>query len=42
MLFHQLKTLLWRNAILKKRGWISTILEILIPTLIILILGNEI
>ncbi|OUM69514.1 hypothetical protein PIROE2DRAFT_2610 [Piromyces sp. E2] len=39
MLFNQLKTLLWRNAILKRRGLVSTLLEIIIPTLIILLLG---
>jgi len=40
MLFKQLRILLWRNAILKKRSFVSTLLEILIPSIIILILGN--
>jgi len=41
MLFQQLKILLWRNAILKKRAIVSTVLEIIIPTLIILILAKN-
>jgi len=39
MKFQQLKTLLWRNLILKKRRPFSTLLEIAIPTLIILIIS---
>jgi len=38
MRFKQLKTLLWRNLILKKRGIVSTLLEILIPTFIIVLI----
>ncbi|KAL6594717.1 hypothetical protein U3516DRAFT_608426 [Neocallimastix sp. 'constans'] len=41
MLFQQLKTLLWRNTVLKRRAIISTLLEIIIPTLIILIIGYK-
>ncbi|ORX79812.1 hypothetical protein BCR32DRAFT_281068 [Anaeromyces robustus] len=37
MYFQQLKALLWRNAILKRRGWIITLLEILIPVIITII-----
>jgi len=39
MLFNQLKTLLWRNAVLKRRALFSTLLEIIIPTIIIIIMG---
>jgi len=38
--FQQLKTLLWRNLILKKRRPFSTVLEILIPTVIIIMIGK--
>jgi len=38
--FQQLKTLLWRNLVLKKRRPFSTILEIILPTLIIILIGN--
>jgi len=41
MSFKQLKTLLWRNIILKKRGRFFTILEIIIPIIIIGIIGND-
>jgi len=40
MKFQQLKTLLWRNLVLKKRRPFSTSLEIIIPTLIIVIIGK--
>ena len=40
MPFQQLKTLLWRNLILKRRRPFSTLMEIIIPTIIILIIGN--
>jgi len=40
MLLQQLKVLLWRNAVLKKRGIISTLIEIAIPGLIIFIIGK--
>ena len=40
MLSKQFRTLLWRNVILKKRGILSTFLEIIIPTLIIIFIGN--
>ncbi len=39
MLFHQLKVLIWRNLILKKRGYFTTLLEIIIPGLLMLIIG---
>ena len=39
MHFQQLKTLLWRNLVLKRRGIVSTLLEIIIPSIIILIIG---
>jgi len=42
MLFHQLKTLIWRNLVLKKRRPFSTLLEIIIPTIIVIIIGNKI
>ncbi|OUM69519.1 hypothetical protein PIROE2DRAFT_2617, partial [Piromyces sp. E2] len=41
MIFNQLKTLLWRNVILKRRGLVSTLLEVIIPTLIILIIAQN-
>ncbi|ORX51160.1 hypothetical protein BCR32DRAFT_150114, partial [Anaeromyces robustus] len=40
MLFNQLKTLLWRNTVLKKRHITATLLEIIIPTIIILIIAK--
>ncbi|ORX51392.1 hypothetical protein BCR36DRAFT_325611 [Piromyces finnis] len=40
MLFSQLKTLLWRNIILKKRGIVLTLLEIIVPFIIILIIAQ--
>jgi len=40
MFFHQLRTLLWRNTVLKRRSVFSTILEIIIPTIIIYIIGK--
>jgi len=40
MSFKQLKTLLWRNIILKKRGRFFTILEIIIPIIIIGIIAK--
>eukprot|EP00833_Pecoramyces_ruminatium_P011597 jgi/Orpsp1_1/1185629/evm.model.c7180000094675.1 len=39
MYFQQLKILLWRNFILKKRSLLSTILEITVPSISIIILG---
>jgi len=42
MYFQQLKILIWRNITLKKRGIFATILEIIIPTLIIITIGNKI
>jgi len=42
MLLHQLKTLIWRNLVLKKRRPFSTLLEIIIPTIIVIIIGNKI
>jgi len=38
--FQQLKTLLWRNLVLKKRRPFSTILEIIVPTVIIALIGR--
>jgi len=35
----QLKTLKWRNKLLKRRSLVSSLLEILIPSLIIIIIG---
>ncbi|ORX67728.1 hypothetical protein BCR32DRAFT_297520 [Anaeromyces robustus] len=40
MKFNQLKTLLWRNTILKRRHIFSTLLEVVIPTIIILIIAK--
>ncbi|ORY20430.1 hypothetical protein LY90DRAFT_516770 [Neocallimastix californiae] len=37
MVYQQLKTLIWRNAILKKRGIFSTIIELFFPAIIILL-----
>jgi len=42
MPYHQLKTLLWRNALLKRRGILTTLLEIALPTILIFIIGNYI
>jgi len=39
MSFNQLKILIWRNLILKKRGFFITLLELIIPGLLMLILG---
>jgi len=39
MLFYQLKILIWRNFVLKRRKPISTLLEIIIPILISLVIG---
>ncbi|KAL6601983.1 hypothetical protein LY90DRAFT_509702 [Neocallimastix californiae] len=41
MFFHQLRTLLWRNTVLKRRSVFSTILEIIIPTIIIYIIAKN-
>jgi ATP-binding cassette, subfamily A (ABC1), member 3 len=38
--FRQLKVLAWKNALLKVRCWGSLLLEIIIPTIIILALGG--
>ncbi|OUM69510.1 hypothetical protein PIROE2DRAFT_19657 [Piromyces sp. E2] len=38
MTYNQIKTLLWRNALLKRRGIFSTILEIALPTFFILLI----
>lgn len=38
--FRQLKVLAWKNALLKVRCWGSLLLEVLIPTIIILALGG--
>jgi len=40
MVYQQLKTLIWRNAILKKRGIFSTIIELFFPAIIILLTGK--
>jgi len=40
MLYQQLKTLVWRNTILKKRRIFSTSLEIIVPAIIIIIIGK--
>jgi len=42
MLFHQLKTLIWRNLVLKKRKPFSTLLEIIIPAVIVWLIGSNI
>jgi len=39
MSFNQLKVLVWRNLILKKRGFITTLLEFIIPSLLMSIIG---
>jgi len=39
MLYQQLKTLVWRNTILKKRRIFSTLLEIIVPAIIIGFIG---
>ncbi|ORX51393.1 hypothetical protein BCR36DRAFT_411859 [Piromyces finnis] len=39
MTYKQLKVLLWRNVILKKRSIISTLLEIILPTIFIFFLA---
>lgn len=40
MKINQLKTLLWRNIVLKKRNIISTLLEIVVPSILVLIIGK--
>jgi ATP-binding cassette, subfamily A (ABC1), member 3 len=37
--FRQFRVLAWKNALLKYRGWGTLLLEILVPTVIIIILG---
>jgi len=39
MSYNQLKVLIWRNLILKKRGYITTLLEFIIPGLLMSIIG---
>ena len=35
----QFRVLAWKNAILKYRGWVTLLLEIVVPTVIIILLG---
>jgi len=39
MSLNQLKVLIWRNLVLKKRGFFTTLLEFIIPGLVMLIIG---
>jgi len=36
----QLKILLWRNVVIKKRGYLTTLLEFLIPIIIIIVISK--
>ena len=38
--FRQFRVLAWKNALLKVRGWGSLLLEVLVPTVIIIALGG--
>jgi len=40
MIFQQFKTLLWRNLVLKRRRTFSTVMEIVIPAVIIILIGK--